>query len=55
MSRIAIGFFAVALSLARLAGSASAGAYGDVGSYGYSSPNPAVEDGLRTESTGGGG
>jgi hypothetical protein len=46
MSRIALGFFALALSFAGITASAYAGP--------FSGPNPAVENGLTTQSNGGG-
>jgi hypothetical protein len=47
MSRIVLGFFAIAFSLAGIVGSANAGPFGG--------PNPAVEYGLATQNNGGGG
>ena len=46
MSRITLGFFALALSLAGIIGSAHAGP--------FEGPNPAVEYGLATQNNGGG-
>ena len=47
MSRITLGVFALALSLAGFATSAYAGPFG--------SPNPAIEFGLSSQRNGGGG
>ena len=46
MSRITLGFFALALSLAGITASAYAGP--------FAGPNPAVEHGLATQNNGGG-
>jgi hypothetical protein len=47
MSRFAVGFFALVLSLAGITVAAYAGPFGG--------PNPAVEYGLTSQSNGGGG
>jgi hypothetical protein len=46
MSRITLGFFALALLLTGITGSAYAGP--------FAGPNPAVESGLSTQNSGGG-